>query len=71
MADIPRDVVDEILLVDDASTDHTAELASRLGLPTIVRLTRMGLAHPALFDANGPRLDAALASGEQVASGAP
>ena len=42
VADIPRDVVDEILLVDDASTDDTAALARRMGLPTIVHPTNRG-----------------------------
>ncbi len=32
VAEIPRDIVDEILLVDDASSDQTVELANRLGL---------------------------------------
>lgn len=32
VADIPRDIVDEILLVDDASSDETVKLASELGL---------------------------------------
>lgn len=32
IADIPRDYVDEILLVDDCSQDNTVELAKRLGL---------------------------------------
>jgi glycosyltransferase involved in cell wall biosynthesis len=31
-AEIPRDVVDEVLLVDDASTDGTVELARSLGI---------------------------------------
>jgi glycosyltransferase involved in cell wall biosynthesis len=30
--DIPRNIVDEILLVDDASSDETVKLASKLGL---------------------------------------
>ena len=42
VADIPRDIVDEIILVDDASTDHTAELARKLGLPTIVHPVNRG-----------------------------
>ena len=32
VAEIPRDIVDEILLVDDASSDRTVELANDLGL---------------------------------------
>jgi glycosyltransferase involved in cell wall biosynthesis len=32
---IPRDVVDEVLLVDDASDDATIEIAEQLGLRTI------------------------------------
>jgi glycosyltransferase involved in cell wall biosynthesis len=33
--EIPRDVVDDILLVDDASTDATVEVAHHLGLRTV------------------------------------
>ncbi len=35
IAEIPRDVVDDIILNDDASSDRTAELALALGLHTI------------------------------------
>ena len=35
LKDIPRDVVDEVLLVDDASTDNTAALARELGIRVI------------------------------------
>ena len=35
IAEIPRDVVDDIILNDDASSDRTAELAQALGLHTI------------------------------------
>lgn len=35
LADIPKDSVDEIILVDDFSRDHTVELAKRLGLKNI------------------------------------
>ena len=34
-AEIPRDVVDDVILTDDASTDATAEVAHALGLYTI------------------------------------
>jgi len=36
VADIPKGAVDEIILVDDASTDGTAEMAEGLGL-TVIR----------------------------------
>jgi glycosyltransferase involved in cell wall biosynthesis len=42
LEEIPRDVVDEILLVDDASQDGTASLSERLGLPTIVHPENRG-----------------------------
>ncbi len=34
--EIPRDIVDEILLVDDASSDETVGLANELGLTVFV-----------------------------------
>lgn len=40
--DIPKDVVDEIILVDDASTDGTAELAISLGIHTIIHPVNRG-----------------------------
>jgi glycosyltransferase involved in cell wall biosynthesis len=36
VAEIDRTVVDDVLLIDDASTDRTVELAGRLGLEPIV-----------------------------------
>jgi glycosyltransferase involved in cell wall biosynthesis len=33
--EIPREIVDDIILVDDASEDATVEMAKRLGIPTI------------------------------------
>jgi glycosyltransferase involved in cell wall biosynthesis len=36
LAEVDRKVVDEVILVDDASVDGTAELSRRLGLPTLV-----------------------------------
>jgi len=42
LADIPRDAVDEIILVDDRSQDGTAELARRLGLRVFVHERNRG-----------------------------
>ena len=36
-AEIPLDVVDEVILVDDASLDTTAEVATRLGIRNIIK----------------------------------
>lgn len=40
--EIPLDLVDEVLLTDDASTDGTVELARRLGLRTLVHEENRG-----------------------------
>jgi glycosyltransferase involved in cell wall biosynthesis len=40
--DIPRDWVDEILLVDDCSKDRTVELSRELGLKTVVHPQNRG-----------------------------
>jgi len=40
--EIPRDVVDEMILVDDASHDRTVELARLLGIPAIVHRENRG-----------------------------
>ena len=42
VTEIPREIADEILLVDDASKDHTVELARRLGLKTFVHPKNLG-----------------------------
>src|SRR5688572_21734126 len=39
---IPHDIVDEVILTDDASTDATASLARSLGIHTIVHETNQG-----------------------------
>ncbi len=36
LAEVPRDVVDAIVLVDDASQDDTADLARRLGIDHVI-----------------------------------
>lgn len=41
-ADIPPDVVDKIIVVDDVSRDETVEIARRLGLKTIVHVQNKG-----------------------------
>ena len=41
-AEVPMDIVDEIILVDDASRDETVEVAKELGLKTIVHANNRG-----------------------------
>jgi glycosyltransferase involved in cell wall biosynthesis len=41
-AEIPRDVVDEVVLVDDASHDRTVEVARLLGIPAVVHRENRG-----------------------------
>ena len=40
--EIPKEIVDEIILVDDASRDSTVEIARQLGIKTIVHPTNKG-----------------------------
>ena len=40
--DIPEGVVDEVILVDDASKDNTVKIARKLGLTVIVHDKNMG-----------------------------
>ena len=35
MSEIPHDIVDDVILTDDASRDNTSDLARTLGLYTI------------------------------------
>jgi glycosyltransferase involved in cell wall biosynthesis len=39
---VPRDIVDEVILTDDASSDGTAALARELGITTLVHETNRG-----------------------------
>lgn len=41
-AEIPHDIVDDIVLVDDASQDHTARVSRELGINTIVHKQNRG-----------------------------
>jgi glycosyltransferase involved in cell wall biosynthesis len=41
-AEIPRDLVDHVVLVDDKSRDETAEIARSLGINTIVHSKNLG-----------------------------
>jgi len=41
-ADIPKDFVDDIILVDDASRDRTVEIAHRLGIHVVVHPRNRG-----------------------------
>ena len=40
--EIPKDIVDEIILTDDASNDRTVEIAEKLGIKTIVHEINKG-----------------------------
>lgn len=40
--EIPKDYVDNVILIDDASTDHTVEIAKRLGIEVIVHTKNTG-----------------------------
>lgn len=40
--DIPKDIVDEIVVVDDDSRDKTVEVARKLGLPTLIHKKNLG-----------------------------
>jgi len=42
VAEIPRDIVDDVICVDDASRDDTVEVAKRLGLRTFVHPANLG-----------------------------
>ncbi|GAA4748336.1 glycosyltransferase family 2 protein [Sphingomonas daechungensis] len=41
-AELPKDVVDDVILVDDASTDATAIVADRLGIHTVIHARNGG-----------------------------
>ncbi|MEJ7710856.1 MAG: glycosyltransferase [Pyrinomonadaceae bacterium] len=41
-ADVPLEIVDEVLLVDDGSSDATVELAQELGLTTFAHKKNLG-----------------------------
>lgn len=40
--DVPKDAVDEIILVDDASSDKTVKIAKKLGLKVFLHPTNLG-----------------------------
>lgn len=41
-AEIPMDIVDDVILVDDASSDHTVQVAKRLGIHTVIHARNAG-----------------------------
>ena len=42
LRDLPRDAIDDVILVDDASPDNTVEVARRLGIETIEHAENRG-----------------------------
>ena len=40
--EIPKDIVDDIILVDDHSTDKTTEIAKRLNIPVLIHEKNLG-----------------------------
>lgn len=40
--EIPQDIVDDIVLVDDASSDHTSDLAREMGLHVVEHVKNLG-----------------------------
>src|SRR3989304_2628140 len=40
--DLPHDVIDHVILVDDVSQDETVEIARRLGLHVVVHIQNRG-----------------------------
>jgi glycosyltransferase involved in cell wall biosynthesis len=40
--EIPKDIVDDMILVDDGSRDHTAEISKKLGIKTIIHPSNKG-----------------------------
>jgi glycosyltransferase involved in cell wall biosynthesis len=60
-ADIPHEIVDQIILVDDVSADETVEIASQLGLVVIIHPENRG------YGGNQKTCyDAALAAGAEI-----
>jgi glycosyltransferase involved in cell wall biosynthesis len=41
-AEVPKDIVDEVILVDDASRDETAKVAKKLGIRTLIHPQNRG-----------------------------
>jgi len=42
VVEIPKDIVDEVVLVDDASRDNTVQVGQELGLPTLIHRENLG-----------------------------
>jgi glycosyltransferase involved in cell wall biosynthesis len=60
-ADVPKDAVDDVILVDDCSRDRTVEIARRLGLHVVVHQRNRG------YGGNQKTCyDAALAAGAEI-----
>ncbi|HPI03374.1 MAG TPA: glycosyltransferase, partial [Candidatus Goldiibacteriota bacterium] len=40
--DLPKDYIDEVILVDDVSKDETVEVAKKLGIKVLVHIQNKG-----------------------------
>jgi glycosyltransferase involved in cell wall biosynthesis len=67
--ELPHEYIDDIILVDDASQDSTAEISSELGIRTIIHRENMGYGanQKTCYQEYSPKLVTAMAS--MVASG--